>query len=391
VRDRTFITFCLTLGFLACQGEPQRGVTVADSAGVRITISPDSARTFAEVDSQPVLSLGGADAAGPTQFYRIQNVQVGPSGRLWVADGGSAEVRIFGPDGSYWKTIGGRGEGPGEFTSVRLLGSFGGDSVAVWDDANARLTVYDGEGELARTARVGSGDAPAPRAFDVFSDGSVLAQLPRQLSADSLVPGRLLDDTVRLVRIDIDSATTEPQVQVLGPLWLWTGSRLIPIPFTINASFDLYDGSVHIVAGPEFRVRVFASGRLSEVYGVARRVREVTRDDVTAYREFAEEFIPESQRRDYLSALENERLPTLLPAYSRLLVSADGNVWAQVYSPDFVAPATWDVYGPGREWLGQVQTPGSFAVTGVTADRLVGVWRDESGVEHVRVYRILRG
>ncbi|MGD2155049.1 MAG: 6-bladed beta-propeller [Gemmatimonadales bacterium] len=385
--NRIFIAVCLTVGLAACRGERQGGVTVTDSAGVRITVSADSARSFAEVEPQPVLSLGGPDAAGPTQFHRIQNVEVGPSGRLWVVDGGSAEVRIFAPDGSHWKTIGGRGEGPGEFTRIRLLGSFGGDSVAVWDDANARLTVFDSAGELARTASVASGDALAPRAFDVFGDGSVLAQVPRQLSADSLVPGRLLADTVRLVRIDLDSATAEPLVQVRGPVWVWTGRGLIPIPFTINAGFDLYDESVHIVAGPEFRVRVFEGGRLSEVYGVARDPRAVTEEDVTAYRAFVDEFIPESQRPDYLSVLDSEYRPRVLPAYSRFLLSADGNVWAQVYSADFLASATWDVYGPGREWLGQVGTPEGFAVTTVTGDKLVGVWRDDSGVEYVRVYR----
>ncbi len=391
MRNRRFVSVWLTLGLVACQGEPQRAVTVTDSAGVRISISPDSPRTFAEVDSQSVLSLGGPDAAGPTQFYRIQGVQIGPSGTLWVADGGSGELRIFGPGGSHWKTIGGRGEGPGEFMRIRLLGSFRGDSVAAWDAANGRLTVFDGEGEFARTARLPSSGTTQPRAFDVFSDGSILAQITRLVSAGSLAPGQLLTDTVRLVRIDLEDATDEPQGQAPGPLWLWTGRNQVPIPFTINASFDIHDQAVHLVTGPEFRVRVFREGRLSEVYGVARHAREVTQDDVTAYREYTEEFVRESQQRDYLSALGNASLPTVLPAYSRVLVSADGKVWAQVYSPDFLAPGTWDVYGPGREWLGQVQTPGAFRVMGVTADWLVGVWRDDLGVEHVRVYRIRPG
>jgi hypothetical protein len=174
-------------------------------------------------------------------------------------------------------------------------------------------------------------------------------------------------------------------------VWLWTGYSQVPIPFTINASFDICEESVILVAGPHFRVRVFENGRLSEIYGVARDARQATQDDVTAYKEFTEEFIPEPQRRDYLSALDNASRPTLLPAYSRVVVSAKGNVWAQIYSPDFLASGTWDVYGAGREWLGQVQTPAGFMVTSVTSDQLVGVWRDDLGVEHVRVYQIRPG
>ncbi|HEY8469201.1 MAG TPA: hypothetical protein VIL18_06140 [Longimicrobiales bacterium] len=102
-----------------------------DSSGVRITITEGAERTFAVVDPQPIVNLGGADVEGPTQFFNIRGIHVVSRGYLWVADGGSAEVRIFRSDGSHWKTVGGRGEGPGEFQQIRLLGAFRGDSVAL--------------------------------------------------------------------------------------------------------------------------------------------------------------------------------------------------------------------------------------------------------------------
>ncbi len=391
IRSVLILPVCLVLGLAGCNREPERAVIVTDSAGVRITISIDSPRVFAEVDPQPVLSLGGPDASGPTQFYRIQHVLVGPSGNLWVADGQSGELRIFRPDGTHLETIGGLGEGPGEFVRIRLLDKFNGDSVAVWDDANARLTVFDAEGGLTRTTRVSSGDTPLPRAFDVYRDGTILAQIPRVLSAGALEPGQLLSDTARLVRMDPEDSKDDLQAQAPGPVWLWTGHSQVPIPFTINASFDVHDAAIYLVAGPVFRVRVFQDGRLSEVFGVDRAPRRITQDDVRAYEEFTEEFIPQPQRREYLSALSNPSRPKVLPAYSRVLLSPDGEVWTQVYSPDFLAPSTWDVYSAGHEWLGHVDTPGGFTVTSVMRDGLVGVWRDDVGVEHVRVYRIRPG
>jgi hypothetical protein len=99
----------------ACRGGPQGDVAVTDSAGVRVTVSADAYRTFATVNPEPLLSLGGADAAGPSEFFRIAGVHMDPHGNLWVADGGSAELRLFRPDGTHWKTRGGRGDGPGEF------------------------------------------------------------------------------------------------------------------------------------------------------------------------------------------------------------------------------------------------------------------------------------
>ena len=381
----------LIVGLVACERNSAPGVTVADSAGIRLTFSPDGPTTFAEVDPQPVLSLGGPDASGPTQFYRIQNVHVDPQGRLWVVDGQSGELRIFHPGGSHFKTIGGRGEGPGEFLRIRLLGSFRGDSVAAWDDANGRLTVFDGEGDFVRTERVPANDDPLPRAFDVFDAGSFLAQIPRVHAAGSLEAGQILGDSVRLVRVDIENSTQRPQAGALGPLWVWTGRSQIPIPFTINAGFDLLDESVHLVAGSAFRVRVFEGGRLAEIYGVARDEREVSAADIAVYRAFIQEYYTESQQDDYLSALAHPRRPIVLPAYSRLLSAADSHVWAQIYSPDVSAPATWDVFNRAREWVGHVQTPASFILMSITDGNVAGVWRDELGVEHVRVYRIRPG
>jgi 6-bladed beta-propeller len=391
MRSVVVLPVLLIVGLAACEARSAPAVMVTDSAGIRLTLSPDVGTTFAEIDPQPALTLGDPDASGPTQFFRIQHVHIDPRGRLWVADGQSGELRIFLADGSHWKTRGGRGEGPGEFLRIRLLGSFRGDSVAVWDDANGRLTSFDAEGELVRTQRVPPSDDPLPRAFRVFDDGSFLGQLPRVLAAGSIEAGQILGDSVRLVRVDLENSTQRRQGGALGPLWLWTGRSQIPIPFTINASFGVYRESVHLASGPAFRIHVFEGGRLREIYGVARDAREVSGADIVAYREFTEEYIPESQQKDYLSALRHPRRPPLLPAYSRLIVSADGHVWAEIYSPDPSAPATWDVFNGARAWMGQVQTPAGFTAMSITGADVAGVWRDDLGVEHVRVYRMQPG
>ena len=112
---RVWLFFSLIVALAACRSEPPSTVTYLDSAGVRHTISPDTLRTFADVDPDPALSLGGPDVMGPAQFFDVRSIHVDPGGNIWIADGGSGEVRIFRPDGSHWKTRGGKGEGPGEF------------------------------------------------------------------------------------------------------------------------------------------------------------------------------------------------------------------------------------------------------------------------------------
>ena len=69
----------------ACEDDPGPAVTVADSAGVRITLSPDSPKTFAEVDPQPVVSIGGADDTEAARAARSQNLAINVHGGAQIA------------------------------------------------------------------------------------------------------------------------------------------------------------------------------------------------------------------------------------------------------------------------------------------------------------------
>jgi len=147
--------------------------------------------------------------------------------------------------------------------------------------------------------------------------------------------------------------------------------------------------ALHVATGPDFRIRVLEAGQLSEVYGVARPRRRVTQEAIETYTEFYTQAIADAeQRREYLSGLDDPGRPEELPAYDQIVVADDGNVWARLYWPDLLAPATWDVFAPSREWLGQVRTPEGFSLSAVAGGKLVGVWRDTLGVEYVRVYRL---
>jgi hypothetical protein len=386
MRPTVLTVVWLGVGLAACQQEPGARVTVVDSAGVRITLSADTLRRFAAVEPAPVLSIGGPDAEGAQQFFQIAGVRSDDRGRIWVADGESGELRIFLPDGSHWKTRGGRGDGPGEFQRIRLLGSFLGDSVALGDRANSRLTILDPDGDLVRTSTLPSDDQPQLLAHRVYRDGSVLAQVPRVLQASSVEPGRTLGDVAQLVRARPEGPVTAV-AEAPGPLWLWTGQSLVPMPFTANPGFDLDGEALHLVAGQAYRIQVFADGRLVEVYGVERSPQPVRDIDIADYRAYTEEYVVPDRRRDYLAVLSHEMRPSVLPAYTRLIVDDLRNVWAQRYSPT----TSWDVFGPARRYLGWVEVPDGFLIGDIAEGKLFGIWRDDLGVEYVRVYALRPG
>lgn len=115
----------------------------ADEAG-------GAAGVFA-VGTTPRLQVGVSDGDPLLAFDMVQGARRLPDGGLVVADGGIRQVRWFAADGTPVRGVGRRGEGPGEYQGPLSLVGWPGDTVAVLDFGNNRLTLLDGAGAVVRT------------------------------------------------------------------------------------------------------------------------------------------------------------------------------------------------------------------------------------------------
>ncbi len=113
----------------ACASEdagPPITVTERDSAGIAIVenrIDTAGVRTGWAIDSTPTLAIGGLDAPETEQLFCVSGGRRLADGRIVVADGGAAQIRVYGADGTLVVTHGRKGEGPGEFQTPKLAGS----------------------------------------------------------------------------------------------------------------------------------------------------------------------------------------------------------------------------------------------------------------------------
>lgn len=94
-----------------------------------------------------VLRLGGAlDVPEWLAFSRPPSLQLDPAGRLYLNAGASPTVTVVDSDGGFVRSIGGEGEGPGEFTYG--VGGFGfvGDTVWLQDRIELHIAFFDSAG-----------------------------------------------------------------------------------------------------------------------------------------------------------------------------------------------------------------------------------------------------
>ena len=137
------------------------------------------------VDGEPLVVSGSISADGPL-YTRVADAIFGVEGAIYVADGGSAEVHVIRADGSFARSIGGRGGGPGEF--IRPSELYVMDSLLlVWDPPSRRLSRFDLGGDLVGTRSVATALSPNPRLVGLLPDGVMLFASSR--SRAFMLPG----------------------------------------------------------------------------------------------------------------------------------------------------------------------------------------------------------
>lgn len=176
---------------------------------------------------------------------------------------------------------------------------------------------------------------------------------------------------------------------------------LSPIPFARMQKVALGGGLVYAGAGDSYEVEVYRTDRpasdLAEnqvrperLVRLPRPNRPVTGAAVAEFRRVQlDRELDDNSRRRIERYLAEVTFPKEMPAYRDLRVDAGGNLWVEEYR----APGEeenqprWEVFDPDGVWLGTVETPVGFQIFEIGEDYLLGLWRDDLGVEYLRRYR----
>lgn len=152
--DRTPTLLLAILAFCACGDRADPPVTeltvdtLADGS-IRVT-NPAHGLWGANAGSRwrlvEDLRIGTATGDGPDAFGNVISLALDALDRLWIVDSQANEVRVFDRNGRFVRTIGGRGEGPGEFIGARGVGHGPNGEIWVEDGRLKRWEIFDTAG-----------------------------------------------------------------------------------------------------------------------------------------------------------------------------------------------------------------------------------------------------
>jgi hypothetical protein len=144
-----------------------------DSLGVVPAWSTDEAWRIA--DSADYV-IGSADGEHDAFMYVRAATQLS-SGNVAILDMGVPGIRFYGVDGSHVRTIGQRGEGPGDFSVPASMAKGAGDTLIVADATQRRITVLDSAGRYIRSLGPASVERGDLMVLGMIGDGRVLIRV----------------------------------------------------------------------------------------------------------------------------------------------------------------------------------------------------------------------
>jgi len=392
------IAMCV-MALTACD-QPQRvaaEVTRRDSSGVSIIEMGDPRALMLPewtVASTPAVTIGGDDRIPGHDLFGTHHAAVLSDGGIVLTNSGSNELRFFAADGTFLRSVGGEGQGPGEFDALAWVGVMRGDTILAYDQSHARLSTLTGHGVFLGSVPVTPPhDGSFPDVRGVFAHGEFVFD-----------PGfnRFFGqgerrDTIPFIRYDRSGSIRDTLAVRPGGEYYFAqaggGAMRSEIPFGRDVFAAVGPSSVAIGTNDFYEVSLFDStdGRLTTLLRARPASLPVTEDDIGAWKEGRLTGWPDDMRE--MVEMVHEQLPTrsTYPAFTALHIDASGFVWIRDAMGPNDAEAVWIVYAPDGAPTARVRMPPDREVIAIGVSRMVTTEQDELDREIVRVYVLNRG
>ena len=337
---------------------------------------------------------------GPPGGYLGDPVAVAADSRdnIYILDGATQEIQVFDAEGGFLRTLGGHGQGPGEFREALGPAIGRGDTLWVADGQAPRYSIFAPDGTFvgARVRRVPWGGLT--ERCTIAPDGSYMewwTRFPRRERSDDPSDVDLLHHHPIRVSTDAEKMDTLPHLEFTRRM-ADLPSRGIRRSIWFGPSLERALGcrdDVWFAPSGEYRVyRRSLAGDTITVFtleGVRpAAVDEADRDELRAtFERFRE--LGSALMADHLRALPEHK-----PIIAGLFVDGAGHVFVVPETSRVDAGSAIDVFREDGVFLGRAAIPEAVKIDPdrayATGDHILFAGEDEVGTPYVTRLRIRR-
>jgi len=383
-----------------CADEPESLAShaVRDSAGIRIVESTAPRWSSDEqwsIATSPSLDLGVVEGAEQYEFQYVSGATRLANGNIVVANSESDELRCFDPVGKHLWTAGRNGEGPGEFRNLGWVQKLGQDSIAAYDRSLRRISVFDLDGNLGRTTSLEApGGVLRPTALGVLNDGSIIVQANASVTPNTVSAGlNPVDGWLLRYSAEGERRDTIASAPPISWFAFSNGPRRVisPQPFSHQSVVAVGPYRTYLGHTSVFEIASYGAAGLERLVRLLQPSRPVTSDDVQAYeRSLLEQATSADERSAARDRVAAAPFPETFPTFRSLILDGAEGLWVENYRTPGEVEVMYSVFGGAGELLGVVAVPPGLLVYEIGDDYVLGRWRDELDVEHVRLHQLIK-
>ncbi len=397
----------LALSAIGCESGSRAHfeVTRTDSAGVEIVLVPlpDASSEPTSPLPTPEVEIGAVSGDDELLLYYVRGAVRLSDGGIVVAHGSTGELLYFSSTGELIQTVGGKGDGPGEFRAMDLLAVLSGDSLLVLDMGLQRLSLFDPTGLFTASWSLIELEAPplSPTG-GVTRDGRVV--LYRWRGDTPEIEG-VYNHPVEIGLLD----RSEEDYRLVGEIvssgfaQAKRGDRLLRAfrPFGLMSDVAAGDSVIYALDGIDG-----SSIKIFSLEGLLIRILRFQGERVTITKaitdQWQEGFLTryadgsESLRESWRFGWDRIQPPTQVPLFRSIEVDTDGNLCLERYPMTEMDPHVYLCLDQHGEFMRSIAVPPGTSRGGrpnfdqqfeIGADYVLGIWVDDLGVERVRLYR----
>ena len=336
--------FLTILTVLSCgKKEPDREYSASHQMinGIKVVSNPDYPRDgivrYLMVEE---MCIGDMDKDEKYMLNQPQDVQVSDDGTIYVLDWGDVCIKVFDSNGKYLRTIGRKGQGPGEFEFLTYMSLSSDGRIFLMDSVNRRIVVFDKYGEYLSGFRM-EGTLRQMKTDD--QNRIYFAKRLREESAEELPiteDFQELDVTVQIFRAEADGEGMFQMGDFLGEkdrLKRTGAEGMMSIGSKYNVVWEVdRKGLLYIGLNDEYKINVLDQEG-NRILTFEREYQPVTL--VRQLDELVRKFV--------------------MPAFDPRLAwefDDDGNLWVSFFSEN-EDEVVYDVFSPDGIYIKQVVLP----------------------------------
>ena len=302
------------------------------------------------------LSIGEVGGEGDYSFIRLWYLAVDDNENIYAMDEGAGHVKVYDKNGRFIRSIGRRGEGPGEFLYPNMI-FITGEGQFVVEDFIRSLIYFSIDGTYQKTVPTSS---LFPIGIDIFPEGRILALTNEPNNLGKKLG--LYNDDLSFQNMIVHIPTPKPDpadMRIFQPKIDWA---ITP------------KGEIVLTYKEDYEIQIFdPSGKLTKMIFKRQKPVRITQEDINT----SVARVPEGKKLV---------VPKNHPAVQAVLVDDVSRIFVKTIISDEDQRYFYDIFTKEGKYVAKVPLSGKVQV--IRNDRLYAIEEDENGYQYIKCYKV---